>query len=88
MTKIHEFLTDEQDIIFQWQYRILGDFEDSIMEAVCRADDGNLRKLSLSFPSHVFGYISFSREDGWWETVQKLVEEHKLQKEAINDEPE
>jgi hypothetical protein len=64
-------LTKEEEFIVKWQYRLLGDFKTALIDAIKLADEGNLIKLSLSFPEEVRGYINYTRVDGWWLTVQR-----------------
>ncbi len=64
-------LDDSEIFIVKWQYRMLGDFGKALIEAIMRADDGNLEKLDLGFPDEVRGYIKYARLPGWW-TMAKL----------------
>lgn len=65
-----ELLTPSERFIFDWQYRLAGDFKKALAEAIARADDGNLARLRLGFPDEVEGYLRFSRESGWWQGVE------------------
>jgi hypothetical protein len=56
--------------ILEWQYRMLGGFHTALVEAICRADDGNLARLRMGFPNEVDAYLRFSREPGWWPDLQ------------------
>lgn len=67
-------LTMSELFIVEWQYRVLGDFGKGLIEAICRADEINLHKLSLGFPDEVEGYKNYSRVDGWWKAVQEKAE--------------
>jgi hypothetical protein len=67
-------LTASELFIVEWQYRMLGDFKKGLIEAICRADEINLHKLSLGFPDEVEGYENYSRVDGWWRAVQEKAE--------------
>jgi len=64
-------LTEGEGFIFMWQYRMLGGFETALMEAIGKADEGNLMRLSLGFPHEVDAFKRFSREEGWWGRVEK-----------------
>ena len=63
--------------IFQWQYRQLGHFRITLIEAIMLADDRNLEKLCLGFPDEVRGYINYARTPGWWEAVQLKAEKEE-----------
>lgn len=56
-----EDLTEGEKIIVKWQFRILGDFQTALMEAIGRADDDNLERISRGFPDHVSGFMAWSR---------------------------
>ncbi len=49
-------LTEYEQHIVKWQFRLLGDFETALMGAIARADDNNLMALSLGFPMQVAAY--------------------------------
>jgi len=66
-------LTEEERLMWAWQYDQIGDFEDTLMQAICKADEKNLDRLSKGYPDHVSGYIKYAHERGWWETVQRKV---------------
>lgn len=68
-------MNPEELAIYQWQYGLMGHFRKALMEAICRADDGNLKRLKLGFPNEVNGYIKFAQESGWWQNVQKKAKE-------------
>ncbi len=53
--------TDGEKWIIQWQFRLLGDFETALIDAITRADEGNLMKLALGFPMQVDAYLEWSR---------------------------
>jgi hypothetical protein len=67
-------LTEDETWIVKWQYRMLGDFHTALFEAIKRADDYNLTKLALGFPSEVYGYKAYAQIPGWWQRVQKIAE--------------
>jgi len=64
-------LTESERFIVEWQYRMLGHFKTTLIEAIKFADDDNLAKLHLGFPDEVDGYINYSRSMEWWQTVQR-----------------
>ena len=64
-------LTEEEKIIYDWQYRLDEGFSRALMGAVSKADGGNLDRLSKGFPVHVKAYERFAYEAGWWEGIQK-----------------
>jgi len=42
--------------VIMWQFRLLGGFETALAEAIVKADEDNLYKLRLGFPTQVDGY--------------------------------
>lgn len=68
-------LSAEQEFIFKWQYRALGNFETALIEAIKLADDTNLLRLHLGFPTEVEGYRLYSEVDGWWPETQRQARE-------------
>ncbi len=70
-------LNKSEKFIFDWQYRLLGHFKTALIEAICRADDDNLEKLSLGFPDEVKGYINYAQTPGWWKEVQLKAEKEE-----------
>ena len=68
-----ETLTEEEQIVYEWQNGKLGGFRTALMNAIMRADSYNLKLLSISFPLEVSAFLRFSTEYGWWDSVmQKL----------------
>jgi len=55
--------TPAEKWVVKWQYRLLGDFETALAEAICRADDGNLDRLARGFPNQVAGFLAWNRGD-------------------------
>jgi hypothetical protein len=53
--------TDAEKWVIRWQYRLLGDFQAALAEAITRADDSNLERLALGFSDQVAGFIDWSR---------------------------
>ena len=64
-------LTEEEKIIWDWQYKHGGGFYTALMEAISLADKDHLEKIRLGFPIHVKAYERYSHEDGWWDKVQE-----------------
>jgi hypothetical protein len=56
-------LNDSEIWVVKWQFRLLGDFEMALCEAIKRADDNNLMALSLGFPTQVNGYRQWTYGD-------------------------
>ena len=54
---------------------MFGDFKKGLIEAICRADETNLYKLSLGFPDEIEGYKNYAQVSGWWEAVQEKIGE-------------
>lgn len=69
-------LNPEELAVYEWQFKMSGSFKTALMEAIARADQDNLAKLASVFPNEVFGFVSFSRFDGWWEKVLKKVDQN------------
>ena len=66
--KINEILQSDQFTagekwIVQWQFRLLGDFNKALVEAIMRADDNNLQRLRNGFPDEVQGFLAWNRGD-------------------------
>jgi hypothetical protein len=58
-----ELTKGEKDYIFDFQYHLAGSFHKCLWEAIARADESNLHKLSLGFPDEVQGYLAWTRGD-------------------------
>ena len=69
-----ENLEPDELFIVKWQFRMLGDFNTALIEAIARADINNRAKLAQGFPVEVKGYINYTEQEDWWETVQKKAE--------------
>jgi len=63
--------TPAEQFIFEWQYHLLGDFRQALIEAILRADKDNLDRLALGFPVEVMGYRAFSYVPNWWQEVEQ-----------------
>jgi hypothetical protein len=66
--KIREILTsgewtEAEKAVVKWQFRLTGDFFKALWEAICRADEDNLERLSRGFPTEVEGYLAWHRGD-------------------------
>jgi len=64
-------LTEEERLMWDWQYERFGDFYKYLMKALCHADTKNQDRLSLGFPDLVSGYQKYSHQEGWWERAVK-----------------
>lgn len=68
MEAVHKMLaspdwTEGEKWVVRWQWRLLGDFQQALSEAIKRADDGNLDRLRLGFPDQVAGFLAWNRGD-------------------------
>jgi len=68
-SRLSKFNSHEQAVI-KWQYNLNGSFYTALWKAISMADDKNLDKLSAGFPIEVEGYRLYTRQHGWWESVQ------------------
>ncbi len=75
-------LKPEGAAIYDWQYRMCGDFQTALWDAITRADEDNLDRLASGFPVEVRAYRLFSQINGWWPSVEQRVEEAKAKKGA------
>jgi len=64
-------LSDEEWLAYRWKKNMLGGFEHSLMDTISRADENNLELLSKGFPIHVSAYKKFTRERGWWQSIEQ-----------------
>lgn len=55
--------SDAEKWVIKWQFRLLGDFQTALAEAIARADDNNLRLIAFGFPNQVEGFLSWNRGD-------------------------
>lgn len=53
----------EKKYIFDFQYHHGGSFSTALFEAIARADETNLYRLSKGFPAEVQGFIAWTRGD-------------------------
>ncbi len=75
MKKLFSYLTEEEDIVYQWQFGYTGDFGQNLMRLIGMADEENQEKLEEGFPVEVRAWRRFARETGWWLDVQRKVKE-------------
>lgn len=54
---------EHEKFAIKWQYRLLGQFETALMEAIRQADEDNLRLLERGFPEQVDGYRAWVHGD-------------------------
>ena len=64
--------TTEETIVFEWQFHMMGGFEQSLMECIGRADVDNLRLLAFGFPNHVAAYEDYTQRDMWQQLTEKM----------------
>lgn len=69
-----EGLTKGERWVIEWQYRMHGDFNTALSQAIMMADRRNLAKLAQGFPDEVSAFRHYSEVDGWWEALQKKAE--------------
>jgi len=58
-----ENFTVGEKAVVMWQMGLLGSFNKALWEAIARADEENLMKLSFGFPDEVMGYRAWSHGD-------------------------
>lgn len=56
--------------LIEWQYRMCGDFGKALWQAITRADNSNLLRLSRGFPDEVEAYRKFTTVSGYWDDVK------------------
>ena len=64
-------LTQGEQFIVKWQYKIGGGFCVALGECMMYADDMNLQKLATVYPEEVRAIRSFKGNPGWWDRVKK-----------------
>ena len=47
---------DDEKLVIKWQFRLLGDFKESLFRTIARADDANRKRIALGFPAEVNAY--------------------------------
>jgi hypothetical protein len=67
-------MSEEESLIYNWQYGIDGHFAHSLMDAISKADKYNIEKLRKEYPFQVKAFERFSTEKGWFESI---VERHR-----------
>lgn len=70
-SNLYPQLTEDEEFIVKWQYRMLGDFKKALIEAIKFADESNLERLKKGFPEEVQGFINYTQVSGWWQEVQR-----------------
>lgn len=55
--------SESEKWVIKWQYGLLGDFGEALANAISRADELNLFRLTLGFETEVIGFIAWSRGD-------------------------
>ena len=66
-------LTKEEEIIFKWQYDLMGSFYKNLMKTISLADPDNLLNLSKAFPVHVSAFEKYSTQENWWKMVREKI---------------
>lgn len=66
--QIDEFLgsdqwTPSEKWVIKWQFRLHGDFQTALAQAMSKADDANLARLAQVFPYEVAGFLAWNRGD-------------------------
>lgn len=79
MSNLFNNLDPEELTVYEWQYCMHGSFYTALFGAIKCADEKNLIKLAAGFPIEVNGYLKYTREDGWWESVIAKVNNGKEQ---------
>ncbi len=64
-------LNKGERFIVEWQYNVLGSFGMALADAMSRADEPNLNKLSAGYPEEVEAYRNYTRTRGWWADVKR-----------------
>lgn len=55
--------TEGEKFVLKWQWRMNGGFYTSLIETMCRADDENLGRLAMSFPSLALAIADWKNGD-------------------------
>jgi len=64
-------LTEEERVIYEWQYYLDGGFRHQLMDSIAKADQDNLELLRRVFPVMVSAYERYAHERGWFEGIEK-----------------
>ena len=67
-------LSEGEQFIVKWQYRMLGHFNTALVDAIAKADIINRTRLARGFPEEVQAYINYSENSGWWESIKQKAE--------------
>lgn len=73
-----EGLTKGESFIFEWQYRLAGDFKRSLATAFTLADTRNFARLRKGFPEEGEAMHNYLCTSGWWQDLQKKCKELKF----------
>ncbi len=68
-------LTPAERFIWKWRKGRMGDFNRALVELIQRADVANLERIRLGFPEEVEGYTSYRLIPGWWDDMERKMEE-------------
>lgn len=55
--------TQAEKEVVMWQFRLIGDFKKALWDAICRADELNLARLEMGFPTEIEGYRAWAMGD-------------------------
>lgn len=68
-------LNEGERSLVEWQYGFGGMFNTRLWEVICTADEDNLKLLAKGFPKHVETYYNYARKNGWWQELEKRLED-------------
>ena len=77
-------LTEEQMIIFQWQFSFFGAFFMQLMKTISIADNENRDRIALAYPVHVSAYRLYTTQSGWWDETMRLARLAGILKEGVD----
>lgn len=63
-------LNEGEKHLYDYYFGMSGSFYKALFDTITVADNDNLAKLQLAFPDEVGAYKSYSRVEGYWETLQ------------------
>jgi hypothetical protein len=67
-------LTPAEEFIWKWRRHRMSDFRQALINVIQRADVHNLERLRLGFPDEVEGYVSYRLIPGWWDDIERRME--------------
>ena len=63
-----------EQFVWDWQYRLLGGFKESLAHTIQQADTNNQMKLLLAFPVEVQAIIDYQSKEGYWTSIQDKID--------------